>query len=343
MIRFCVFLCLFFVGHLAWTRTTCADELDPPNLTKADEKLLQKALKDFVFDPKRAQRVLVKVPRRLSPDKKATQTVPGWLVKKPTLRVYFVDGDYLEVTKKDVNGTLNFVKESKARYSSPNPEYFYSPGSPQNDLIDAVWLYRLGHPKLAALALRTARSIYGNKSNAQKKLIDRAMFEDQQRVLFGHAYNVALFAYAKSSDSVALREAQRVLRLYPKLAKTHPQVARLVQELQASEDRGTFGELPRSVPGELKKWSVKEQLSYLTLTMEQVRFLGLLTYDSDVLHHPIMTRLLDIGDPAVPALVDIVEKDQRLCRAIDSRSSLGAGAVVSVRQLAFVALKAILG
>src|SRR5262245_6115426 len=82
-----------------------------------DEKLLRGLLRDFLFDPKGAQRVEVAVKVRSVWASAGEMNVQGWLVKrKDGERVYFTDGASVPAPVEQLRNKIDFVAECKKRY-----------------------------------------------------------------------------------------------------------------------------------------------------------------------------------------------------------------------------------
>src|SRR5437660_12216631 len=91
-----------------------------------DEKLLETLLRDFLFDPRGAERVQVtlKEPGWYGEPKEVKRE--GWLVRdKAGDRVYFTDGDSIPAPSEEKITKVDFVERCKLLYKKdppPRPE-----------------------------------------------------------------------------------------------------------------------------------------------------------------------------------------------------------------------------
>src|SRR5262249_49651462 len=114
--------------------------------------------------------------------------------------------------------------------------------------------------------------------------------------------------------------------------------------LHRRKKKGTFGKAPAALPRNFEQWHVKKKLAFLIESLEEVDARqrsqpGWPNLWSD----PRVKALIALGDVAVPALIDVIEKDKRLTRSVHffrdfSRSRL----VVSVSMTAQIAVREIL-
>ena len=210
-------------------------------LSKGDREYLNGLIQDFLFDPRGALRVRVQVPiwcvanryrHTLEPaDRKKTVPHKGWLVPgqgdRPG-RVFFTDGFSIPAPPPETVEILDFVAESRNWYGSERrgttaDRRFDFEREDDTHLAMAAWLCRLGHDGLAARALRAAR--------ADKTQDPREALREE---LADSAYGGMHDAFCLRADVDALAHGERLVRLYPDIAKLrHPQGELILADLKA--------------------------------------------------------------------------------------------------------------
>jgi hypothetical protein len=314
-----------------------------------DEKLLQGLLKDFLFDPKGAERVEVAVKIREVRGSAGQVKVQGWLVKaKEGDRVYFTDGASVPAPVEQLRTKIDFVAKCKKLYADAAKK-IADPDNPRDpfakmrrnalgladdsDLVLAAWLYRLGEKELAfkALALVSDR----------KKEIARV-----RKGLAWTAYAGMVHAYMVRADEEALDHGERLVRLFTDEAKEHfKQADAVVRDLKRRKEQGVFGKgATKELPKDFAKLETKKQISFLIDALQDVdaRQMGQ-PGGVDLAGDFRVAALIKIGDPAVPALINVLEKDERLTRSVHFwRDFAQTRTVMSVRETALTALMSIL-
>jgi hypothetical protein len=346
---------LFFVTAAAWA--TAADK--PPALSAEDKKYLDGLMKEFLFDPKGAERVNVKTVVRTVWAASREVQAEGWLVPakdgKPG-RVHFTDGASIPAPDEKEMKKVDFVAACKARYTAP-PKKKDDKDDPEDDegfrkrfeqmrrtavgavtdgdLTLAAWLHRLGQEELSARALAAARK---GEGDPRKRL---------RGALAWSAFAGMVHAYMVRADDEALAHGERLLRLYPEEAKDkeYNQTAKVVEELKRRQKKGTFGKTPpKEWPDGFDKWAAKKKASYLIDALEEVdaRQWGQ-PGGIDLASDRRVQELIRQGDAVVPALIDAMEKDERLTRSVHFwRDFARSRTVLSVREAVLTALMSIL-
>jgi hypothetical protein len=325
-----------------------------PILSNADKKYLDGLVEDFLFDPAVARRVRVKATERDVWTKTRSVTREGWFVPakgdRPA-RIYFTDGEYLpappdnEMTKLEgrllIRAQLGLpekagVADAVADKIFKTVRQHAAGVVGRSELVLAAWLHLLGEDRLAARALAVARQ-------PEKKAKDA---ETPRWGSMGWSILAPMVhAYMVRADDEALNHGERLLRLFPKEAKSYEQVQDLVNDLKGRKKKGTFGKRPaEKFPDGFEKWDQKKRIDHLIRALDEVdqRQWGQpggvpLGYDARV------KALIEIGDPAVPALIDTLETDDRLTRSVHFwRDFAESRTVLSVREAALTALMSIL-
>jgi hypothetical protein len=364
----------FFNGILAVVALAPAEAAEPaakaPVLSAADQKLLDGLLKQFLFDPQGAQYVRVKTPCRTAWAREGEVLREGWLVPgqngKPA-RVFFADGESVVAPGRDRIEKLDLVDQCRKRYAEagkPAAEDENHQGVfqqmrrtalgqvEQSDLLLAAWLCRLDQPELAAKAVAQARrqaangARWGNREPPANESEEARMVRVLKEDLAWTALAGMVHAYMVRADEEALVHGERLMRLYPDIAKKeYAQADAVVGELKRRKAQGTFGKTPPGGwPDGFDSWEPKKKIAWLIESLEEVdaRQWGQpggvpLGMDRRV------AALIEIGDPAVPALIDAVEKDGRLTRSVHFwRDFARSRTVLSVREAALTAVMSIL-
>jgi hypothetical protein len=318
-----------------------------PALTDHDRRFLDGLFRDFLFDPTGTERVRVQA-TVYDGGRPVLAACDGWLVKGEggTSRVVFTDGSAIPapaaVTKVD------FVAACTRRYPAKQP----AAGAPdparelldrrdrrlaigrESDLALAAWLHRLGNDGLAARALAAARDEYGNAAVVNRQTRKPGPVEEFARdVLRGDlartAFQGLVHSFARRADADALAHGERLLRLYPDAAADdYPQARQIVADLKRRKDaRRPARPSPINAPGEI--------IPILIDALDEA------DPGSFPLNDWRARALIDVGDAAVPALIDAIEKDTRLTRHVESFPN-GSGVVLSVREVALGTVKSIL-
>lgn len=335
-------------------------------LSAADQKLLDSLMKQFLFDPKGAQYVRVKTTCRTVWASTREILREGWLVPGQNGKittVCFTDGESIAAPGKDRIEKIDFLDQCRKRYADARKPAADDEDHravfqrmhqtalgriEQPDLALAAWLYRLDQPALAAKALERAAETResGNRGVPPHEKEEVRMVRVLKEELAWPAFAAMVHAYMVRADEEALAHGERLLRLYPDIVKTeYAQAEAIVGELKRRKAKGTFGKEPAyDTPKGFESWEVKKKIAWLIDSLEEVdaRQWGQpggipLGMDRRV------AALIDIGDAAVPALIDTVEKDERLTRSVHFwRDFARSRTVLSVREAALTAVMSIL-
>lgn len=349
-----VLLCaslLLFVGSAGPAGSAPGEEVATPPLTAEDKNYLGALAADFTFDPATARPVRITLTVRDVWGKSRTYEQDGWYVPakdgRPA-RAHLLSGEYYPapaeetLTKREAGPTVRErlrlpekrtdEKEADAVFAAVQPQAVRVTG--QSDLLLAAWLYRLGEEPLAARALARARLPIDPGEEAEKR----------REALCWPAFADAVHAYMVRADDEALMHAERLVRLYPP-SLAYEQGKDLVADLRGRRAKGTFGKPPaEALPVRFGRWETDKQVAYLIDALDEVdpRQWGQpggvpLGLDWRV------EALIDVGDLAVPALIDVLEKDDRLTRSVHFwRDFAPSRTVLGVREAALTALMSIL-
>jgi hypothetical protein len=338
----------FLLLTLALIGSVARAQEEKKGLSAADKKFLQGLLRDFLFDPNGAERVGAFVRVRSVWGSAGGQMRNGWLVKgKDGERVYFTDGASVPAPTEARPFKIDFVADCKKLYADavrvkPDPN---NPAdrfaqmrrdavglADDSDLILAAWLYRLGEKELAAKALAQVDNRQAEVARVRKSLA-------------WTAFAGMVHAYMVRADDEALDHGERLLRLYPAEAKDYKQAETIVRDLKRRKEQGIFrkGEV-KALPKDFATLEMKKQIAFLIDALQDVdaRQMGQ-PGGVDLAGDFRVAALIQIGEPAVPALLDVLEKDQRLTRSVHFfRDFAKIRTVLGVREAALTALMSIL-
>lgn len=313
-------------------------------LSDADKKYLDGLAREFLFDPAMAKQVRLKTTERDVWTKTRTVEREAWFIPakgdRPA-RVYFKDGEYSPAPPEKEMTVLDSGPSMRARLGLDKNKTFEAVRQKAasvigaSDLILAAWLHQLGEDELAAQALALAR-----QPEKQAK--------DDEQPRWSPAWPIfaaMVHAYMVRADEEALNHGERLLALFPKDAKAYEQLQDVVNDLKRRKKKGTFGKTPaEKFPEGFERWDAKKKIDYLIDALDEVdqRQWGQpggvpLGYDRRV------KAIIDIGDAAVPALIDTLEKDDRMTRSVHFwRDFAQSRTVLSVREAALTAAMSIL-
>jgi hypothetical protein len=327
------------------------------DLGAEDARYLDWLLDEFIFDPRRATYVRATVPAE--PDsfsfrvgelvRSDVETRDGWLVRgtngEPD-RVYFADGE--SVPAGPIRD-LDFETLCARRYDDRpatdlGAAQRRSERTRESDLVLAAWLHRRGYDGLAARALASAREGTDDP------------LDDLRQGLARRAGDAAVRAFASRSDAVAVAHAARLFALYPELAHDrYPQVVAVATEILRRQRTGIGSrESPKGPPPEFAGWDTPTRAAFLVRSLDEVEAPNANRFELMFVNGPgsdwRLVALEGLGDAAVPALIDAVERDRRLTRQRENMVFLGCCGkgerrperVLPVREVALDVLRAIL-
>jgi hypothetical protein len=328
---------------------------DPPKtLSAEDKKFLDELMAEFLFDPKGAERV------RFG-DEDFPRTV--WLVKGKSGekdRVFFTDGcsipapDNLE--KDDFVDAYRALKKSETlperEYGTPETKRLVRRSlgvSFERPLARAAWLYRLGHEADAAVCLAMAREQADDFSKS-RALDDKPPVDARTLLrtdLAWQAFREMIDAFQTRSDAESLARGERTLKLFSDLFASERglgQTKSVVAELNRRKQAGKSGKEPaKAIPIELWK-DTSKKIAWLIDALDEVDAQqhgspGGVDLGSDWR----VKALIAVRDPAVPALIAVIENDERLTHSVHFwRDYDPHRTVLSVREAALVAVMSIL-
>lgn len=351
MAAFSARLILAMFGCLAMAPKAAASQ---PFLTAEDRALLQGLVKEFLFDPKDAERVIVKQVI-YSVHGGWEQEVEAWRVaggKGKPRRFFLADGEMARVEPSIVIREIDFHAACRSRYSAAFIKAEKADGKQRDftfdrvrktaagalaeaDLVNAAWLLRRGDEALAARALAHLRQ--GGGETRQSLRNDLAW----------RAYAGLVHAYMARADAEALSHGERLRRLYPAEIETlqFDQAERIVQEIRRRQQKGTAGVAPpKMLPEGFARWEPGRQARFLIDRLEEVdaRQPGAPS-EVDLASDRQVKALVTLGEAAVPSLLDALEHDNRLTRSVEYwRENARAREVIEVRDAAMTALLLIL-
>lgn len=331
-----------FIFSLALMTSTFQGQ-EKKTLSAEDEKLLQRLLGDFLFDPKGAERAQAEVRVRFVWAAEGREKTQAWVKFKGADYVYLADGarvlarvgekiDFVAVCKTLYAQAPDKTESADARgqFAQKRREALGNGG--ESDLIVAAWLYRLGEKNLAANALARVDDREQEIANVRKGLA-------------WTAFAGMVHAYMVRADDEALDHGERLMRLFEAETKDQKQAGAIIRDLKRRKELGIFGKgQAKTLPEDFAKWETKKQIAHLIEVLQDV--------DARQQGQPggvhlagdfRVAALIKIGEPAVPALIDALENDARLTRSVHFwRDFSQSRTVLSVRETALTALMSIL-
>jgi hypothetical protein len=291
----------------------------PRRLTDEDRKFLD-GLFAFLVSPVGAECVKVPVLARTEPRVAAVSDVVAWRFpageRKPP-RIVGPDGRAF-LPRGGVK-RLDFAVE----YRKLLDDGLTQP------LAGAAWLYRLGHESLAARLLAEIE----DRDEAVRIL---------RRQLARAAYNEMALAYFALADLEALASGKHLLRLYPAEAgHFSDQTPALIDDIRRRQKAGTLGVKKVLRPPGFEGWPIKRRIAHLIDALDSagVGESGMGAAWGPFRYDDYVGALVEIGEDAMPALLDAFEKDTRLSRRVTYRRSAGWRLALPVRNAALEALR----
>jgi hypothetical protein len=312
------------------------------DLSAEDARYLDWLVEDFLFDPRRAVYV-----RHFSPAGSPRLTTrhgrlvedggeyrDGWLVRGSNGapdRVYFADGESVPASPGAIR-YLDFERMCVVRLGSAPPvvpDVFFTEGrveaesAGEFDLVLAAWLHRRGYDRLAAAFLDAARDRTREDPRAELRA-----------VLARQAYDALLRGFENRDDPLAVAHAARLFALYPDVAAERlPHAAVIAADIQRRVRAGIGCRVPpKGPPAEFAGWDVAKKVAFLIASLDEIAGGSGNRWELDLLGDSMadwrVTALVELGDPAIPALIDALEKDTRLTRRSEVQRlycSLGRG------------------
>lgn len=311
----------------------------PDRLTEPEKVMLSRAFTRWLVDPRGAKMIEFNYSERTAWGDTRERPITGWLfpaggARRP--RVLMADGEELPVPTR--YNVIDFAdQQSEQVRAALAGKKIWARAT------DAAWLYRLDHEELAAKILWLAR---GQDDDSEIN-VDQPGEDGAWRAFAG-----AVHAYLVSEDAEALTDAERLTKFYPDYVNRFGPGAALLGELRRRRAEGSFREgahppakAPTTFPPGFNDWAVERRVSQLIHDLQDVnvRQRGQ-PGGVDLTEDPRVQRLIAIGDPAVPALIDCIANDRRLTRSIHFwRDFAQSRGIIAVREAALVAVESILG
>jgi hypothetical protein len=337
-----------------------------PGLSNQEKKLLDGLLSTWLFDPKGAQRVQLKASVRTPWARSYDAVREGWLQEGTAAspeRIVFLDGGKAAVSRALSVTPIDLVEEWRAQFKERQAEATNSELATKHrfrrmhrsevEVIDesplamAAWLHRAGHDDLAAQALRAARKAASRGDDLRND--DAKVVAALRSSLAWVCYAEMVHAFMVCADTEALAAGERLLARFPEAIKETEfiQTPAIVGDLKRRQKAGTFGRKgdPFERPAQFEQWNTAKQLAWLIDRLDQIDAQQMgqpggvaMVFD------PRVQAIVRIGDPAVPALIQVIDSDERLTRSVHFwRDFSRDRTVLGVREAALEAAMTILG
>ncbi|GEM_PF-3233531 len=318
----------------------------------------QQAWVDAVFeagvivDPIGATRVMVLTPRHFASGNTHDHWKEAWLFPaKDGNKATIVGTSGIPIPKerqKDVR-TVSFLQACRAKLVA---SILYEHDLKEDDwLVDttlrgmqegarwddpyilAAWLTRRGEVDLAKQLFE-----YGYK------FLDMTDLNDVTEEVAASVKLDMIHAYAARDDKEAERQAAWLKERFPHYAKA--QRTRVEKELTRRKEQDRYGKKVdlEATPKGYDQWPAEQQAAYWIDLLDE----GDEEQDGqpggvDLGAHITIRKLVEIGDPALPALLDTLETDHRLTRSVHYwRVHHPSRTILTVREAALVAIMDIL-
>lgn len=308
----------------------------------ADLALLDAASKRAgLFDPSGARRVRTTVIQE-APDGRAS--VEGWASKEEDRPTWIVLDDL------SLAPVAPDVMVEDADFVTGMREWLDAPPMEDHGLrLDggvpvvapcvfawAAWARRLGHDDLAAALLAAARSRGEGHRHRSASPEERLGAELASAML-----RTAVRAFTLRADAEALL-ALRALDGRRHLQSDGRRLAdRLRRDLERREREGRAG-VDRAIPEHLDDLPTDARVALLIGALEDVVAVRVHRWADDVCRDPRVLGLVATGEPAVPALLDVLEHDERLTRSLRATYDGQSLEMYAARDAAWVALREVL-
>jgi hypothetical protein len=255
-------------------------------------------------------------------------------------RVYFTDREWVPAPDKDAMEPIDYMaKWARAYKGKPVPRVHYGitsawdeerPAGDHDDeptLVIAAWLFHLGKTEVAS-------QVFGFVP--KDRAADVALLK---KWLARNAFHRMLQCYAQYEDQAALHHAEHLVSLFPAESKKLEQAIPMADDLRRRERRGILNaKASGELPAEYSKWSRDAKFAYLIDLLDRTseRLPNLPSNSVHGLRVPAhVNALIELGESAIPELLDVMEKDERLTRCVTAQSKWQEiGSVQSVRDAA---------
>jgi hypothetical protein len=307
-----------------------AEVAAPAALGAYDAEMLASLIPRPIIDPHGKTWVGTAVPVLPVRGPATTATRHGWLLGDPQPHggtVCFTDGELITLGEQDVAEPRDFATDCRRFCDSVAPfagdaqaqverasarEQRLRLGIPEvPPLALAAWLHALGQDDLAARMLAVIRSAQPVAAGTASDLVTLMRGE-----LSWDAYSRMVNAFVAHDDGLAVLFGRRIIDLYP----DHYDLTtkRVVADIERRQKVPPV-EPPAAwtPPDDWATWEVTRKISSLIDGLESAlprnaqgaRW-------SDLRGDARVRQLALIGDPAIPALIDAIEHDQRLTRVV---------------------------
>jgi hypothetical protein len=334
---------LSLLGLVSFASPSIAQEKDV--LRAEDEKLLESLFSTFLLDPRGAERVQITPLEPTLLERFTKKRREGWLVRGDAGdRVYFTNGESIPAPSKELIDKVDFVARCRILYQGvPDPQprnrlaglwFGMEPSASSRkwgeepDLVLAAWLYRLGKRDLAARVLRFV------SPNREEELAD--LRQSLTRSIFNRMFE----CFGEYQDVAALALGEQLLGRFAAETVEYEQARPLVQDLLRRKLEGTLGKKgERQLPKDYTNWDAKRKLAFLLKGLDEITYFRLGYGQVE----PHVAAFLELGENAVPALIDALVKDERMTRRVVGPSKWDPAArVVPVRAVLLSTLQQIL-
>jgi len=317
-------------------------------LSAEDRKALEQTLARTVYDPPAgARRCRIKLRVRTVWGQQGLVEREAWALqtKEGKTEVRLADG-WLVPDPQDVKpfdfakGCVALVKAVESQ-TQPPPE-----ASREHPLALAAWCLRAGEEGLAAVFLGLARQeLDAVKARAPKDQVANLKLD---MVLRGHltwqAYAGMVHAFMARADAEAELYAKHLQARYPE-ETAGTQAPLILADLARRRAAGTFGKTPDAASlRQLQALPPAARVVAAVAALDEIDARQKAQPGGvDLASDPRVVALIECKEAAIPALLEVLEKDRRLTRSVHFWRDFNQDrTVLSVAEAALVALQSIL-
>jgi hypothetical protein len=345
----------------------------PAKLSQEDKDFFEQLFRDGLFDPKDA--VWTKLVMD-SPGYASGYKLTRFEWKKGE-RFYRCNGASFTLMGIKESTPANFEEHARQAISQPSDQGnspaqrrrrgFGFPGSIADppDLAFAAWCYRQGKEQVALKLLADIRQ----RSEAEAKNQSRFRSPVQQEQppadprerlrwdLAWISYAGMVHSFQDHQDELALNHGEQLLKHFKEGLTRYPQAQEVIDDLKRRQKEGILGKpVPEMsvaaryggaappVPLGYEKWSVEEKVKYWVKEFQEIDEPQMSQPGGVNLGNDFRVRaVVKLGEGALPALFDCLEKDTRLVRSVSYfRDFAPSREAHYVREAAWVAVSEIL-
>lgn len=289
----------------------------PAALTDEDKALFEKLFREGLFDPKEAVWTKLTVKREFN-RQDFSYSRQQWRKGK---RYYLCNGtSYEDSTLNDAIAAdiTELAKERLAKITTDgiSSSMRYAGGIPNPpNLAIAAWCYRAGKDQVAAELLQQLRHQLSTVRVGNEPTDVYGKFHWDLEWI---SYAGMVHAFQDHQDALALSHGEQLEKHFTHGLQRFPQAKDVIADLRRRQKEGTFGKpAADKLPEEYAKYSVEEKIKFLIKDFQEIDEHQMMQPGGVALSNNFRVReMAKLGEAALPALFDCIEKDQRMVRVV---------------------------